>query len=261
MKHLRTIGKTICLAFSMYSRIPMPYLQYDEEDMRYTFLCFPFVGVMIGVLEYFWFVFATGIALTQGFYAAVATVIPIFVTGGFHMDGYIDTMDALSSHRERERKLEILKDSHVGAFAVIWSIVYFLLSYGAWQEANHMDKMVIVVVCCSFVLSRITSGLAAIILPSATGKHSLTSFAKAGDRKVVKVGLLCYMIAILVTLFVWEWRYGLVVLITLGMIVWYYAQMAKKQFGGITGDLAGWYLQMCELCILLITVVFTTLFS
>ena len=102
------------------------------------------------------------------------------------MDGYLDTTDALSSHREREKKLEILKDSHVGAFAVIWTGLYLLVSYGLFTELH--DKQEIIMVAIGFVLSRATSGLAAISFPSASGKSSLAYFAKAGDRKVVKIG-------------------------------------------------------------------------
>ena len=57
------------------------------------------------------------------FLAVILTVIPVFVTGGIHVDGLLDTSDALSSWQERTRRLEILKDSHAGAFAIITACV------------------------------------------------------------------------------------------------------------------------------------------
>ena len=56
------------------------------------------------------------------------------VTGGVHVDGLLDTSDALSSWQERERRLEILKDSHAGAFAVITACAFFLIWYGAYSQ-------------------------------------------------------------------------------------------------------------------------------
>ena len=240
--------RTLCLAFSMYSRIPMPILEYTEDDMRYTFLAFPLIGAVIGALQYGWYILYEMLGVGTTLYAVVAVALPLCVTGGFHMDGYLDTTDALSSHRERERKLEILKDSHVGAFAVIWTGVYLLVSYGFYTEI--CDKTSILCVAAGFILSRATSGLAAIHFPSATGKSSLAYFAKASDRKVVKTGLWIWIILTLVSLICAEKVYGAAVLIILAAWYGYYYHMSKKEFGGITGDLAGWYLQTCELCIL-----------
>ncbi len=59
---------------------------------------------------------------------------PLLLTGGFHVDGFMDTMDAFHSYQPKERKLEILKDSHIGAFAVIMLAVYGLIYMGAFSE-------------------------------------------------------------------------------------------------------------------------------
>ena len=60
--------------------------------------------------------------------------IPFLVTGGIHMDGFMDTMDAVHSYGDRTKKLEILKDPHLGAFAVICAAVYLLLYTGSMYE-------------------------------------------------------------------------------------------------------------------------------
>lgn len=164
------------------------------------------------------------------------------------MDGYLDTTDALSSHREREKKLEILKDSHVGAFAVIWTGLYLLVSYGLFTELH--DKQEIIMVAIGFVLSRATSGLAAISFPSASGKSSLAYFAKVGDRKVVKTGLWIWIIVTCVSFICYDIRYGVTVIVVLAMWFLHYNRMSKREFGGITGDLAGWYVETCELAVL-----------
>ena len=227
--------RTLCLAFSMYSRIPMPILEYTQEDMRYTFLAFPLVGVVIAALEYGWFLICVRTGIGTSLYAALAAAIPVCIT------------DALSSHREREKKLEILKDSHVGAFAVIWTGLYLLVSYGLFTELR--EKQEIIMVAIGFVLSRATSGLAAISFPSASGKSSLAYFAKAGDRKV-KTGLWIWIIVTCVSFICYDIRYGVTVIVVLAMWFLHYNRMSKREFGGITGDLAGWYVETCELAVL-----------
>ena len=74
--------------------------------------------------------------MSNGFTAVVLVLVPVIVTGGIHVDGLLDTSDALSSWRDREKRLEILKDSHAGAFAVITACVYFY-GYVWWNESDY----------------------------------------------------------------------------------------------------------------------------
>ena len=119
------------IAIAMYSKIPMPRVDWNEKNMRYAMCFFPLIGVIIGVLEA---VAGNLITLWKGegtfLCAVVLTLIPVFVTGGIHLDGFADTMDAKSSYGDREKKLEILKDPHTGAFAIISLCCYFLLCVG-----------------------------------------------------------------------------------------------------------------------------------
>lgn len=71
-------------------------------------------------------------------FASIAVCIPLLVTGGIHMDGYMDTVDALSSHQSVEKKLEILKDPNAGAFAVIYCGIYLLLSLGLFYQLGRL---------------------------------------------------------------------------------------------------------------------------
>ena len=123
------------IAIAMYSKIPMPRVDWNEKNMRYAMCFFPLVGVIIGVLE---IVAGNLITVWKGegtfFYAVVLTLIPVFITGGIHLDGFADTMDAKSSYGDREKKLEILKDPHTGAFAIISLCCYFLLCVGIFSE-------------------------------------------------------------------------------------------------------------------------------
>ena len=75
-------------------------------------------------------------------------------------------------------------------------------------------------------------------------------FAKAGDRKVVKIGLWTWIIVTCVSFICYDIRYGVTVIVVLAMWFLHYNRMSKREFGGITGDLAGWYVETCELAVL-----------
>ena len=141
MNLFKKIGKSIAIAFSMYSKIPMVQFEWKEEDMRYSMCFFPLVGIVIGLLSWCWWLFCQQFGIGKMCFAFVGLAIILLVTGGIHMDGYMDTMDALHSYGSREKKLEILKDSHIGAFAVIMTVLYVLIAAGAYSEIKNYSVM------------------------------------------------------------------------------------------------------------------------
>ncbi len=153
---MKSLWNSFIVAFSMYSKIPMPRADWNKENMKYSMCFFPWVGLVIGALELGWFYLAAWMELGDIFRSAVMVLIPVAVTGGIHLDGLLDTADALSSWREKERRLEILKDSHAGAFAVIIGISYFVLAFGT---ASMVSAECLPVLCLIFALARTYSAL------------------------------------------------------------------------------------------------------
>ena len=133
-KSLKMLWNNFKVAFAMYSKIPMPMADWNKENMKYTFCFFPFIGLVIGALSYLVGWAGGKFGFNPSFVSAVLVLVPVAVTGGIHVDGLLDTSDALSSWQERERRLEILKDSHAGAFAVITACAFFLIWYGAYSQ-------------------------------------------------------------------------------------------------------------------------------
>ena len=128
--------QTIAVAFAMFSAIPVPQFEWNEKNMRYAMCAFPLIGLVIGAA---WCVCGAlplpGLARAAGF-----ALVPVWVTGGIHLDGYADTCDALSSYGDREKKLEILKDPHCGAFAVIRLCSYFLAYFALCPGWSHCGR-------------------------------------------------------------------------------------------------------------------------
>lgn len=244
MKYLRAC----VISFSMYSKIPMPKVEWEKESMKYAMCFFPWVGVVIGGSFFLWGICAKWIPVGEPLYAVGLTLIPVWITGGIHMDGFLDTIDALSSWQTRERRLEILKDSHAGAFAVIGGCMYFLTYFGL---ASELSEEGICLVAFGFVLSRCLSAIAVTSFPCAKDSGLVYAFSNGADRKRTRIVLLLEAILVIAGLLWLDVILGgAVILVSLLVFFWYY-RMSLHKFGGITGDLAGWFLQMCELFLLI----------
>ena len=181
------IIKSFFISFSIYSKIPVPQFAWKEEDMRYTLCFFPWIGAVIGALELLWFWLCGWLGIGTLCYTAVGTAIPLVISGGFHVDGFVDTMDAFHSYQNRERKLEILKDSHIGAFAVIMLMLYYLIYAGAFSEIRQWKSMG--VLAAGFFASRCLSGIGVVSFPSAKSDGLLYLFASSAHEWIVKISL------------------------------------------------------------------------
>lgn len=243
--------RSAVIAFSTYSRLPMPQVEWSEENRRYAMCFFPLVGMVIGGLIWLWLCACGWLELNALVKGAVGAVIPLFVTGGIHMDGFMDTTDALASWQPREKKLEILKDSHTGAFAVMGCAAYMLL-LTAFLSMAKPKAGAQVGVC--FVLSRALSAWAVAFFRSARPDGMLDKFATASKRRMVSLSGLIYAIVCIVIWCLWEVWLALICAGAAALVTLYYKRMSEEQFGGVTGDLAGWYSQTLELCLIIVTV-------
>ena len=244
MNLCKKIGKSIAIAFSMYSKIPMVQFEWKEEDMRYSMCFFPLVGIVIGLLSWCWWLFCQQFGIGKMCFAFVGLAIILLVTGGIHMDGYMDTMDALHSYGSREKKLEILKDSHIGAFAVIMTVLYVLIAAGAYSEIKNYSVMASF--CGSYFLSRIFSAIAVVSFPCAKKEGTLYMFADAAQEKIVKRSLYAELALCALWQILMDPKAGIMQLIFSLTVFGYYYYKSKKEFGGITVDLAGYFVTLCE---------------
>lgn len=244
------------IAFAMYSKIPMPRADWNEENMKYAMCFFPWIGAVIGAIFYLWGTLAERIPVGNILYGAVLTLIPVMITGGIHLDGLLDTADALSAYQSKERRLEILKDSHAGAFAIIVGCMYFLAYFGFASELmTGVATAGIGVIAVGFFFSRCLSGFAVAAFPCAKDSGLAATFANGADRKRTRAVLLIEGLAAIGIMLYISVPLGLGAVLAGALTFFWYYRMSMKKFGGITGDLAGCFLQVCELMILIAVVV------
>ena len=246
---MRTFFESIAVTLAMYTKLPVPNIIWNDKNMRYSFLIFPFVGLIIAgiiyALIYCFYIFG----LSPVFFSAIAVAVSVIITGGLHLDGFCDTSDALSSNRDREEKLRILKDPNVGAFAVIYTVIVLLLQFGAWVQIFSLPQYWLQALI-GFIISRILISIAVVSFPCARNSGLASVFAGYASKVLVRNILLTYMIISFLGLVYLQPISGMfIIAYVLVSFLWFYS-MVKKQFGGITGDLAGFYLVVCETGIL-----------
>lgn len=237
------IVKSLIIAFSIYSAIPVPQFAWEEKDMKYMLCFFPWIGAVVGICFYLWNTLCASLSVGNWCRTMIGAAIPLVVTGGFHVDGFMDTMDALHSYGTKEKKLEILKDSHIGAFAVIMLAVYGLLYLGAYSEVE--GSRLLGALGGGFFLARCLSGISVVSFPAAKKEGMLYRFADSSERRIVK-GALYLQGACCVGFMLWQspWAAAMIGAALLCFICYY--RRSRKEFGGITGDTAGFFVLVCE---------------
>lgn len=234
----------------MFSRIPTPNIDWKPENMKYMLCGFPIVGAVIGLLLWGWTYICWAVGFGPLIRAAGFTVIPIAVSGGIHLEGFLDASDALASRAEPERKRQIMKDSHIGAFAAIGLGIYLLLFF-AFSCELIITPQSLLLLSLAPVISRCMSGLTVIYFPSSKNEGLFRSFKETADKTAAAVFLFILALAV-IAIMLFELTTAAVIMLLLifgNMIALFF--MSRKQFGGMSGDLAGWFLSMAELLMLI----------
>ena len=234
---------SLAIAFSMYSRIPMPQVEWTGRRMRYAMCFFPLIGLVIGGLYVFFVTILRHLGAGNGCIGFLGAWLPLAVTGGIHMDGFLDTTDALRSYGDRAKKLAILKDPHTGAFAIIGMGSYLLVYAAACQEMSGCAARLF---GACFVLERALSGWSVACFPKARKDGLAAEFSRASEKRTVCVCMALYA-ALSCGWLLWfgAWE-GLGCIGAALLTFLSYYRTAVREFGGMTGDLAGWFLQRCE---------------
>ena len=240
--------RSLIIAFSTFSQIPVPNVEWKPESMRYMMCFFPLVGMLIGLLLAFWTWLCGAAGFGAFLRAAGITLIPVLVSGGIHLDGFADTCDALASNAGPARRREILKDPHAGAFAIIGVCAYFVAYFAFAAELDSYAQL-LPLVAVPF-LSRCLSAIATVGFAPGSGKGMQFEFHNSAYRRNVLIILIAMTAACGIFLIAVNPLIGLCMLCVGVACLLGLRTMAENAFMGMSGDLAGFFLQTCELVLL-----------
>ncbi len=227
----------------MYSIIPTPQVAWTDKALKNCFYFYPLIGLLIGAIWYAMYYLLSG--FNANFTAIVLLLIPIIISGGIHFDGLIDTCDATFSYGDPAKKLTILKDPHVGAFGIISAATYLLMLFGVYSQIISNNQL-IGVVPFIFALSRSLGALPLLYLKRAKPDGLGATFANAADTFVV-LALLLWTAILFAIICVLNLYVGLLLILVCTIFLAIFIPYATKQFGGMTGDLAGFITSSLEL--------------
>ncbi|MDQ0216416.1 adenosylcobinamide-GDP ribazoletransferase [Oikeobacillus pervagus] len=240
---MRAYIKGLLLTIQFFSIVPIRReLPMDAFHLGRAFRTFPFFGLVKGAIygSVFWALTEFSPLSTVAI-AFIIWILTIIVTGGLHLDGWMDVSDAYFSYRDREKRLEIMTDSRIGAFGVL-SIIVFLASrfLFIYELTNHISEFTFLYIMLIPFFSKICMGLLLALEPSAKQSGIAHYFKKGVDRTLpivyagylLLVGVMVYLISQEIMVYV--------VFLLMTLLFWAFARKKTKQhFGGITGDLLG----------------------
>lgn len=251
--------RRLAVSFSIYSRIPMPVFEWTSDDMKYNLVFLPGVGIVIGVAEYILWYFMQLINIPATAQLAFMSAIPLLITGGFHVDGFMDTMDAVRSYKSCEDKLKILKDPHIGAFSVICIITYICVWTGMLSiMINCEERIYIILFAAVFFMARCMTGIMSLTVRKAKKEGMLVNeTSNSGRKEIIALAIQAIIGAVFFALSdVWVF---IICVCFVAIFSAYYVKSSIKNFGGVTGDTAGYYTVMVELVMLTAIVIGTYL--
>lgn len=205
---------------------------WTAEDFGRSTRFFPLVGLVLGIcyaLAAWLLLYALGI---RSLTVALLLILPLLLTGGLHADGFMDTADGVFSGRERARKLEIMKDSRVGAFGVVSFVMlmfvqFALLSDMAWP-------LLVPALFVMPIIGRLAMVLAVACFPYAREDGMGKTFADMADRSTVVIAALTTAVLVL------PWGVLATAALVLGtLFALLFCRTMTNILGGVTGDVYG----------------------
>ena len=250
-----------CLRF--FTRLPIPPLPdepapYAAPDFRTVPRVLPLAGLLIAVPAALVLVLAWEIRLGPFVAAALALVALALITGAMHEDGLADVADGFGGGQSRERILEIMRDSRIGAYG--GTALFLGLALRAAMLATLLDRsgsLAAVALLFAAALSRTVALVPLAILDPARPGGAGAAVGRPTRATLAVAGLICLILAgIAAALGLPPLGLGLA-LILAPLAAFGLSALAERKIGGQTGDVVGACQQVGEIAVLLALVAAT----
>lgn len=236
----------LAVACGMYSALPMPRVDFTPRNMRWALAWFPLVGVLSGAVLWGWSALAGWIGLNAFVFGALAVALVLWVSGGIHLDGFCDAADAICSRRDAAEQLRIMKDPHVGPFALFITVLLLITECAFYTQLYPASGWRLwLSVLLGLTLERCLSGMSVVVFPKARPDGLARLFADPASKGVAVVQGICAAVCTVGLVAAAGWP-GAAAVLTQLIWFWQYWRFTKRRYGGMTGDLAGLFLVVSE---------------
>ena len=234
---MKRLWNAFCMCYSMFTALPCPWRPWDEDARDLMLVCLPIVGALLGLL---WAALSTlaSMWLVAPLFAAATAALPWLLTGFIHLDGYMDTCDAILSWRPLEQRLRILQDAHTGAFSVVGLGLLMLFSYAAAGSIVWADLPALLFIP---IISRCCSAFCVLTLPSIGHSEYAKLEGKSAQR--IAIGTMWLLAVVICAI----WLGGGVTALLIETLAYFLAMLwAAHTLKGVSGDVAGFALSAAE---------------
>lgn len=238
----------VVLSFISVIPVPKKFIPvWNAHTLRYFCVMLPLAGIIFSFLWFiFWFMLCRLVMLSCLLRGFMMTVFTLALTGGLHMDGLMDTCDAIFSRRDRETRLKILSDTHAGSFAVIGCVIIImartLLSTEILSSGLQSDLQS---ASLAFIPAYSRLGMSLLLVNLDFAKDSGLA-VMLGSSRNKRDNLALVIMLLLFSVFTSK---VIPVIMILFAIMW--GKLCMKIFGGITGDLLGAFVELSEVIMLM----------
>lgn len=229
----------------LLTRIPMPRAKDDAPDLARALWAFPLAGMIVGATGAAALLLAQFAGLGVWLAAGLAIAAQILLTGALHEDGLSDAADGFGGGASARKCLEIMRDSHIGAYGVIALILVMGLRWGALASMDIM--LAAFALIASGALSRLAIVIVLVLLPAARKDGLGASLANPPPLATgVAAAFSCAAV-----LFLLPPAMATLSLVLTAMMAALIAWAASRRIGGFTGDVLGAAAQLAEVAVLL----------
>lgn len=234
------------IAMQFLTIIPLPFrVRCDKEDLGRSLAMFPLAGLTIGALlaGLNWLISPW---LARPLCDALLITLLSALTGALHLDGLADVCDGIAARGGRERFLEVMKDSHIGAIGAVGLVLGLLLKWQALVAVPDGIKWQALLLFPA--LARFTQVQTVVFARNARQDGLGSAFISgAGGMQLLISGALTLVVA---------WYLagirGLIVLLAAITITWLLKTWFRHRIGGITGDVIGCISELNEILSLIL---------
>jgi adenosylcobinamide-GDP ribazoletransferase len=247
--------KGFYMSLGMFCGVPLPFYIWEEKLGPIMVAALPVVGLVVGLLWYLLALASLALPISVMLSAAAITLAPFFAAGFIHLDGYMDTSDAVLSYRSIEERQRILKDPLVGSFAVVMLAILFLAQFAAMHTVVENGQYLALIILIS-VISRCCSAFSVFFL-----RHSHQSNYASMMSQNISVGNKLFVVLVAAVAahlsYLYAGNVGSTVVVTVILSYAFAMKRVYKSLDGISGDLLGYSMVISEVCGLIAFAVLT----
>lgn len=245
---MKNIFEQLIILTKFMTRIPIPIkVDYDPKKLGKSIKFFPFVGLIIGFILYYTSVILVKFSKNNLINALIVIVIELMVVGIIHIDGLCDTFDGLFSYREKEKMLEIMKDSRIGTNGAIILVLYFIAKILFISEIFSINLKYLIIYP---VLARLATPVNAAFSDYAR-KNGMSNFIISQNSAFE--GIFSIILAAALSFLIFSFK-GFELFLGAFLFIIFFMQFVKKKISGVTGDTMGAALELTAIFVLFLAI-------